>query len=104
MIDERNLVEKVILASSLACIAIYAAGCGVVSMPSPLQRGHVLVAGDAEGMRAFGDTLNGLVSEGKASADVKGSYWQHREATEAQETARAMKPSILENLFGGGKQ
>lgn len=104
MIDRENNVEKVVIATILTCTAVYLSGCGVVSLPSPLQRGHVLVAGDAEGMRAFGDTLNGLVSEGKASADIKGAYWQHREHAEAQETHRAMKPSILENLFGGGKQ
>lgn len=104
MIDRENNVEKVVIATILTCTAVYLSGCGVVSLPSPMQRGHILVSGDAEGMRAFGDTINGLVSEGKASADIKGAYWQHREATEAQETARAMRPSILENLFGGGSK
>ena len=41
--------------------------------------GRFLLSTDAEGMRAFNDGLNGLVTTGKASPDTQDAYWRERE-------------------------
>lgn len=43
------------------------------------DRGFVMLAGDAEGIRAYNDGVNGIISNTKASKDVKSSYWQNRD-------------------------
>ena len=48
-------------------------------MFSGSDEGFVMLAGDAEGIRAYNDGLIGHVVEGKTSPDVKSSYWQSRE-------------------------
>ena len=44
--------------------------------------GRFLLSADAEGIRAFGDAMNGLVTTGKAvpnTADKPDSYWETRQ-------------------------
>lgn len=91
-------MKKVIL------IALLASGCGVIYTPNPLQKGHILVAGDAEGMRAFSDMSTGLVNEGKTPGNLKSSYFQHRDLTETETTRRALAPSFLQGLFAAPPQ
>lgn len=86
-------MKKVIL------IALLCSGCGIVYTPNPLQKGHILVAGDAEGMRAFSDMNTGLVAEGKTPGNMKSSYFQHRDLSEQEQTRRALAPSFLQGLF-----
>jgi hypothetical protein len=47
------------------------------------DNGYLMLNADAEGLRAFNDGMNGLVTNTKSSPDIKSSYWQNRE----QETA-----------------
>lgn len=76
--------------------------CGVVSTPSPFDDGHIIVSGDSRGMRAFGDALNGLVTNGKASPDTESASWKHRNLEDSEITRRA-NHSALSDLFHGSK-
>lgn len=84
-----------------AGIATLAAGCGSVSMPSPSQDGHIMIAADAKGMQAFGDVFNGAITNGKASPDQDTAHWQHRKAEVIADTARAQTPGFWQKLVGG---
>ena len=68
----------------LACIiaASTMTGCttfGANQMFGDSDRGFVMLAGDAEGIRAYNDGINGVITNTKASPDVKSSYWQNRD-------------------------
>lgn len=39
------------------------------------ETGRFLLSSDAEGMRAFGEALNGLVVTGKSAPNEEDSYW-----------------------------
>jgi hypothetical protein len=71
-------------------------GCGLTG------EGHILVAGDAQGMRSFGDALNGLVTNGKASADQDTAHWIARKSEDVQLTTRAGQ-GFWQKLVGGEK-
>ena len=78
----------------LVAVAVLGAvsGCGVISLPSPMDDGHIIVSGDAAGMRAFGDSLSGLITNSKTQ-DPNGdsAYWQFRAHSETESTKRACK-------------
>lgn len=78
--------------------------CGAIYTPNPLQKGHIAIIADAQGMRAFGDSQIGLINEAKTSPDIKSSYFQHRDLTEQEETKRVFAPSMLQNLFGSTQE
>lgn len=80
-------------------LAISATGCGAVYAPSPLQDGNVALIGDAKGVRAMFDGMNGLVTNGKASADQDTAFWIHRKAEEREITTRKTAPGFLSGLF-----
>lgn len=63
------------------------------------QQGHVVLAADAQGMRAFGDALNGMIAQGKARPGATGAYFAHRNMREGEETRRAAAPGFLAGLF-----
>lgn len=54
------------------------------------DEGRFLLSADAEGIRAFGDAMNGLVTTGKSAPNVSDSYWQHRDNVVR---FRAVRPS-----------
>lgn len=81
-------------------IAMLASGCGALSLPSPAQEGTIMLAADAKGMKAFGDTLNGLVTNGKASPDQDTAHWIARKAEMDNETKRAQVPGFWQKLIG----
>ena len=82
--------------------------CGIAYSPSPFQKGHIALIGDAAGMRAFSDMQTGLVNEARTSPDVKSAHYQHRDLAEQEETKRAYAPGLLQGLFApkveGGNQ
>lgn len=51
------------------CAALLCTGCS----------GPLVIAGTAEGWRAYNDGQIGLVTDGKATPDKKSAYWQSRE-------------------------
>ena len=63
------------------------------------QQGHVVLAADAQGMRAFADALNGMIAQGKARPGATGAYFAHRNIREGEETRRAIAPGFLAGLF-----
>lgn len=77
-------------------------GCGLMSLPSPMQKGTVLLSADAEGMRALGDTLIGIQAESKSKPNVKSAYFVNREQQEAEITARENHPGFFTSLLSGG--
>ena len=52
---------------------------GAHQMFGDSDRGFVMLAGDAEGIRAYNDGVNGIITNTKSSKDVKSSYWQNRD-------------------------
>ena len=43
------------------------------------DNGYVMLTGDAEGIRAYNDGLNGLITNARGNPDIKSAYWQNRE-------------------------
>jgi hypothetical protein len=80
-------------------LALLLSGCGAIIAPNPMQKGHIAIVADAEGMRAFSDMSTGLVAESKTPGNMKSSYFQHRDLRETEETRRALAPSFLQGLF-----
>lgn len=71
-------------------VCVVCSGCGVTGGYAPYERtmldvdnGHILLDTDAEGMRALGDTLSGVINVGKTSPDVRPSWYDTREKLEA---------------------
>lgn len=76
----------------IGCILMCTSGCGIISTPSPWSEGSIVVSGDAEGMRAFGDTLSGLISNSKTTDPTGNSaHWAFRAEQEQQRTKRSCK-------------
>ena len=66
----------------LIIAALCFGGCTSYSahrMFSNSDAGFVMLAGDAEGIRAYNDGRIGSITEAKTSPDVKSAYWQSRE-------------------------
>lgn len=53
------------------------------------DEGRILISSDAEGMRAFGDVLNGMITNGKSTPDTKSSHYALREYQETEKTKRS---------------
>lgn len=73
---------KMVVIALLLC----SSGCtefGASRMFENSDAGFVMLAGDAEGIRAYNDGLVGHITEAKANPEVKSPYWQNRD----QETA-----------------
>lgn len=90
---------------ALACIiaASTMTGCtsfGASQMFADSDQGFVMIAGDAEGIRAYNDGLIGVIADTKASPDVKSSYWQHRES---QTQSRVMRLSTHNRSYSARK-
>lgn len=92
---------KVAIAAVVVAVAV--SGCLGIT-PSPFQRGNVVLAGDAEGVEALMDGLNGFVSNG-ASQDPTGNsaHWEHRKNQEVQRTRRSCANCGLFNKLTGSQ-
>lgn len=73
--------------------------CGTLYAPNPMQEGNIAIIADAKGMQAFSDLTAGLINESKTSADIKSSYFQHRDLTTQADLQKATAPSFLDKLF-----
>jgi hypothetical protein len=70
-------------------ITVAASGC-MSFAPSPFQKGSVVLAGDAEGVEALMDGLNGFVANGHTQDPMGDSaHWRHRKEQESQRTRRS---------------
>ena len=61
------------------------------------ETGRFLLSSDAEGMRAFGEAMNGLVVTGKAEPNKADSYWN------TQQQRREIKRFNVVNANKGAK-
>lgn len=87
-------------------IAVYTTGCsgiGATQMFSDAEAGHFLMYGDAEGVRAYNEGLVGLVTDAKASPDVKSGYWQHKDEREKTRRFRFQLPFMKKQPEQGGR-
>lgn len=78
-------------------------GCFGNGGMQPSDRGYLSIQADAEGMRAFGDMQNALITNGKASPDKETDAWTHRKLQEKELTVRETAPGMMDKIFGGGK-
>lgn len=73
-------------------ISTVVTGCSSQMMgASNRSDGGIMIESSAEGMRAFGDVLNGMISNGKASPDQDTAHWQFRKT---QEQTQRMKYAV----------
>ena len=76
-------MKGAILTSVLcAAIVVVMTGCTSFSANRMFQdsnQGFVMLAGDAEGIRAYNDGLVGHITEARNDPKVKSAYWQSRE-------------------------
>jgi hypothetical protein len=69
--------------------------------PSPFQKGSVVLAGDAEGVEALMDGLNGFVANGHTQDPMGDSaHWKHRKE---QETQRTRRSGLFQKITGTEK-
>lgn len=87
----RNLVVLGILLIGLTA-------CGA-QVRIPGSQGYVHMEGEKE-IKAFFDGQNGMITNGKASADKDTAHWATRRAQEAEVTRRDFAPSLLDKLMG----
>ena len=74
-----NLRKKALAAISASSTLTGCTTFGANQMFGDSDRGFVMLAGDAEGIRAYNDGINGVITNTKSSPDVKSSYWQNRD-------------------------
>lgn len=82
-------------------------GCttfGASNMFSDSDRGFVMIAGDAEGIRAYNDGINGIISNTRVSKDTKSPYWQNREVETEVRTFRTPYYSPSHPRFSAQRQ
>jgi hypothetical protein len=74
---------------ALVLITVLSSGC-MSFIPSPFQRGNVVLAGDADGVESLMDGLNGFVANGHTQDPMSNSaHWEHRKNQETQRTRRS---------------
>lgn len=88
----------VFAAATAAWFVFYMTGCaGMATMNQDF-----VMAGNAEGIRAYNDGIIGAAKTAKESADADSKYFAVRTQQEAEITKREMQPNFLEGLFGKG--
>lgn len=68
-------MKKVIL---LVLLSACTSACSLVSEGRVGDNGRFLLMADSEGMRAYGDYVNGVITNGKASPDTDTPYYRLR--------------------------
>lgn len=95
-------MKKVIL---LGCL-IGATGCtgGGMGWLNSSPEGYVdfRVQGDAAGVQAAGDMLNGLITNGKASPDTDTPYWQNRQHENTWKLSNIFKLKPITKQYNQG--
>lgn len=89
--------KELIVIGALWVAVIGLTGCSSLvgeSMFTGKDEGRFLLSADAEGIRAFGDAMNGLVVTGKAAPNVSDSYWNHRDNVVRFRTVRPSPTSV----------
>ena len=78
----------------LSALLISCTGCSGLMAGSGFTggNGRILISGDAAGMSAFTEGMNGLITNGKSSPDADTSYWHQQRA---KEVTKRMKFSVM---------
>ena len=100
-----NLLATLTIGCGLAAIATLSTGCSYPTAFEDGSHGRITLSADAAGMRAYGDSLNALITNGKASADKDTSAWRNRREEEQEITTREVAKirtpkNLLSNFFG----
>lgn len=91
-------MKHIILLVTLGSVAMGSTGCGLL-LPSS---DAFVMYGTEESLRAYHDSLNGLISNGKTSDPMGDSaYWQTRKEQEKERTRRAVPQGFVQKLMGG---
>lgn len=88
---------KKLMTAALAATCLSLGACSGLtqhSMWGNADKGYFTLASDEAGLRAFGDTLNGLVVTGKAAPNVEDTYHTLRRVQEHEKTQRHMAQSL----------
>lgn len=83
----------------LLALGVSATGCsnaGFVYLPD----GGYAQFGNAEGIRAAGDVVNGVISNSRISADKKSAHWEQRNLEVVEETKKTQIESFWGKFFG----
>lgn len=70
-------MRKVIVATVVFFVVCMLSSCGPMLAG---DNGYVTCEGDAKGMAAFLDGMNGMITNGKASPDQGTAHWTTRQA------------------------
>lgn len=100
-------MNKVILGSAiLSTFALTGCFGTYPTMFEDGNAGRFEMRADAAGMRAYSDGLNAIITNGKASPDIKSAAWQHREQEDKEITLRGVNSpkSFLQKFFGVSDQ
>lgn len=97
-----KVVSATLIAAILATSSAYITGCGMTSSAA-FSDGYINISADKEGMRAFGDTLNGMITNGKASPDKDTSHWITRRDQEIQ-TSRRQAEGFWQKLVNSNEK
>ena len=76
---KRELAKKLAAAVVASMALSSCTSFGAHQMFGDSEQGFVMLAGDAEGIRAYNDGIVGIITDTKSSPDVKSSYWQNRD-------------------------
>lgn len=73
-------------------VAAATSGCSIVGSDHTgvWDDGYISIAGDARGMRAFGDAMNGLITNGKATPDADTPFYANRRLEDQEITKRRL--------------
>ena len=86
---KKKVLAKKLTAAMLASMTLSSCtSFGASQMFADSEEGFVMVAGNAEGIRAYNDGIIGVIADTKASPDVKSAYWQNREGETQVRTMR----------------
>ena len=79
--------------AALFAVGASASGC----------HGVYATIGTPEALREHHRGMNAIITETKATADIKSAYWQALEQREAEHTKRETAPGFMDSLMGGAK-
>lgn len=70
---------KVLVCGVFAWVVASLSACGVAgSSIAGSEHGHITISADKEGMRAYSDMLQGMITNGKSSPDTDTPYYEMR--------------------------
>jgi L-asparagine transporter-like permease len=91
----KRIVPYAVVASAII-VVVTQTGCAGMATANQ----DFVLAGNAAGIHAFADTLNGVIRTGKETNTDASRYFNSREVLEKEKTKREVAPGFLSKLFG----